>query len=327
MKKILDDAIDFINQSHIQEKNDGLHSAVLSFTFCQYLCIKYAGIKDVTLGDVTLAVGDGYAFTYCPKNPYIFYSCFNNYHKRRLLLTGCSFDHQNNEQNPEKDWIHIVKGIDTGQLVQINGPEEGIIFGYEEAENINDRKLYFISKWGPNLNGVVSWEKFAKFVKDNGNGVQYFKEQNKSLRATPEGVIKEVLPVIIDWQDNHPGKSDCFGLKALQQFIADLSNPTLPSEYNDEYDCHPFFYQEAARYWQGQFFISLASKINDVLIKEKLLDTGKAYNDDSEEMREFRLIEIWKDWDNQQKREKAVKYLEAAYNQEKRAIEKIKEII
>ena len=77
------------------------------------------------------------------------------------------------------------------------------------------------------------------------------------------------MPVIVDWQENHPGKSEYFGLKALQQFISDLSNPSLSPEYNDEYDCHPFFYQEAARYWQGQFFVSLANKVNSAIYKDE----------------------------------------------------------
>lgn len=326
-KKILSDAIDFINENDFNGHGDDLHYTMISFTICQYLCIKYTGIDDVTLEDLTLSMGDGYAFTYCPQNPYVLYSCFTNYQQRRSRLTGCSFDHQNNEQNTEKDWNHLVKGINSGQLVQINGPEEGIIFGYEETENINYRKLYFISKWGPNLNGVVSWGRFKKFIQNNGNGVQFFKEQNKSLRATPEEIIKEILPIIVDWQENHPGKSEYFGLKALQQFISDLSNPSISLEYNVGYGCHPYFYQEAARYWQGQFFISLASKINDVAVKEKLLNVGKAYNNASEEMQKFRSENIWQDCDNFKKRERAVKHLEVVYDHEKYAIDKIKEII
>jgi len=89
-KKILRDAIDFIKQNDLTEKDNDLHCAVISFTICQYLCIRYAGIKNVLLGDVALATADGYAFTYCPQNPYVLYSCFNNFGKRRLLLTGCS---------------------------------------------------------------------------------------------------------------------------------------------------------------------------------------------------------------------------------------------
>jgi len=325
-KKILTDAIDFIKQNDLSEKDDDLHCAVISFTICQYLCIRYAGIKDISLGDVALATGDGYAFTYCPQNPYILYSCFTNFGRRRLLLTGCSFDHQNNKQNPEKDWNHLVKGINSGQLVQINGPEEGIIFGYKDADDINDRKIYFISKWGPNLNGIVSWESFKKLVQNNGMGIQFFKEYNASLRATPYDIIKQILPVIVDWQENHPGKSECFGLKALQQFIADLLNPSIPAKYNEIYNCHPFIYQEAARYWQGQFFFSLADRVNDNIIKHELMEVGKAYHNASEEMRKFRINNIWQEWDNQPKREKIVKYLEAAYDQEKHAIDKLTKI-
>lgn len=326
-KVILKDAIQFIDQNRFEGKGDELHYAVLSFTFCQYLCIKYAGITDVSLDDIVLAVGDGYAFTYCPENPYVFYSCFTDYRKRLLQLTGCTFDHQNNKQNPEKDWLHIVKGIDSNRLVQINGPEEGIIFGYEDAENINDRKLHFISKWGPNLNGIVSWQTFKEFVQNFGNGVQFFSEQKISQRATSQDIIHDILPVIVDWQENHPGKSEYFGLKALQQFIRDLSNPSLSPEYYDDYDCHPFFYQEAARFWQGKFFNSLAGRVNDAKIKNILLDISKAYDKASEEMREFRLNSIWKDWDNQQKKEKAIKHLKAAYAHEEFAIDKIKNII
>ena len=325
-KNILKDAVEFINQNSLLGKVDVFHYAVLSFTFCQYLCIKYAGIYDVTLEDLVLAVGDGYAFSYRPKNPYVFYSCFTNYRERLLQLTGCTFDHQNNKQNPEKDWEHIVKGIDSGNLIQINGPEEGIIYGYEDADKIDDRKLYFISRWGPNLNGVVSWQTFKEFVRKNGNGVQFFMEQETSLRLAPQEIIKQIFPVIADWQENHPGESKYFGLKALNQFILDLSNPSLSSEYNNVYACHPFFYQEAARYWQGRFFTSLADKVDNAIIKNKLSVAGKAYNNISEEMQKFRLYNIWKGWVNQKKREKIVKHLEAAYVQEKLAIDIIKEI-
>ncbi len=323
-QNILCNAIEFINQNGLDNKEDGLHYAVLSFTFCQYLCIKYAGIKDVSLDDVVMSAGDGYAFSYCPQNPYVFYSCFSGYRNRLLQLTGCVFDHQNNEKSPEKDWEHIVSGIDSGQLVQINGPEEGIVYGYEDAENIEDRRLYFVSKWGPNLNGIVSWNAFSKLVNHHGNGVQYFKEQKSNRRATAEDIIEEILPIIVDWQENHPGQNEYFGLKALKQFIADLSNPSLSSDYNDEYDCHPFFYQEAARYWQGQFFISLAGKIDNPAIKEKLAQAGLAYDQASEEMRKFRLNNIWEDWGNQSRKGKVIGYLQEAYDQEKLIINNIK---
>ncbi len=56
------------------------------------------------------------------------------------------------------------------------------------------------------------------------------------------------------------------------------------------------------------------------------MEVGKAYHNASEEMRKFRINNIWEEWDNQPKRQKIVKYLEAAYDQEKHAIDKLTKI-
>ncbi len=221
----------------------------------------------------------------------------------------------------------MKEGINEGKLVQINGPEEGLIYGFEDSNDFNERKLFCISNWGANLNGIITWKEFEEHVNLFKDGIQYFSGFNSKSIAPPVEILKRILPVIVDWQDNHPGSKEHFGLKAMKQFINDLRDPSLKKQYTINYNCHPFFFQQGARYWQGEFFKSLAKKVNNSVMEQKLIQLGDLYKNTSKYMLKFYEGNIWEHWDDLDNREVLLNYIEKAYQNEKSTIEMIKSII
>ncbi len=78
-RKILEDIPNFLLNTDPTRK--GIGYMPLSIPVVQYLCIRYAGIESVTLGDLVMCSAEGYAFAYNPQNYYIYYQSLKDYRK------------------------------------------------------------------------------------------------------------------------------------------------------------------------------------------------------------------------------------------------------
>ena len=223
-----------------------------------HLLTREAGVE-VSWGETQAAYGLGLAFCYVRGNFAAPYVVNVGLVDRAAEVLGCQFEAAW-PKSPEEAWGFIKAGIDGGHPVKVAGPEDAVVYGYEESGDPAERQVHARGVGGPSLDGEVGWVDLepwlAKWVPKPGGGVYHLSQVTGKPDLTAQ--LAMVCHRAVAWQGKHPGagvigKAGNYGVRAFEQYPADLLDPRV--EIPDEYiDCIAINFQLNARDALAEFF-------------------------------------------------------------------------
>lgn len=295
-----------------------------SWSIVNYFLLKNAGDYKVPLGAVVAASAECVIFNYARKSIEPMYFNTIGGFDRLKIISGFSMENLRTS-NAEEAFQFIRQGIDEEKGIFVSGPEIAICYGYEDAVNKENRKVYGLSGWGPGLNGTLPWESFKQFVKQFGNneGFAFVSDHNDPAEKTE--VLKMLTGQVIDWQQKHPAvklgqNQEFYGLEAFRNFIRDLSDPDMRGDIDQAYiNCHIIEFQSDGRYWLGKFIMELANKFSGEL-NTHLATAGNHYLNSFKKLRQFYEYDILDD-KTESETTSAIGWLKDAYSLEEKILE------
>jgi hypothetical protein len=232
--------------------------------------------------------------------------------------------------NAEEAFQFIKKGIDQGKGVSVAGPEMGLCYGYEDGQQLGERKIYGIAKWGPGFNGEYSWEEFKHYVGIFGNNEGFSYVTFENAPANKEEIIEMLAENAIDWQEQHPAiqfgqKKEYYGLEAFRRLIADVTNPETRKMVDSAYiNCHAILFQSGGRYWLGTYLKDLAKQFQDER-REVVNQIGDLYIQVYEKIKLYMEYDILENGDEAEIAA-AIAKLKEAYKAEKAIYDRFSEV-
>jgi len=312
-----------------EANEDILHTHNISGVKILHLLVREAGVE-VSFGESQAAFGLGLAFCYVRDNFAAPYSANVGLVDRAAELLGCRFKAAW-PKDPEEAWRFIVAGIDAGHPVKVAGPEDAVVFGYEESDDPAERQVHARGVGGPALDGEVGWVELepwlAKWVPLPGGGMY------RLAQVTQKPSLAHQLAIVarraVEWQTRHPGvgaigKARNYGVSAFEFYLADLLNPKvkIPDEY---IDCIAINFQLNARDALAVFFEDAARQLEGRT--EALADEiAQGYRSVAEDLGMFANEQAGRDRDSEEGRGRIEEYVGGALECEKRILESLREL-
>ncbi|MFW9865742.1 MAG: hypothetical protein ACFFEN_06535 [Candidatus Thorarchaeota archaeon] len=311
------------------------------------ILLRFEGETNLQHEDVVMACGEAMVFAYSPYHYGPMYMSLDGSPKRLRGLFGYFTDWIRGPTiggDLEEAWGFIKKHLNEGHGIHVEGPESFLIFGYKDSGAKKDRVIRCIARWGPGLDGDITWEQFSKYP-----ALFSFSSIKKSV--TPKSndeKLKMIIKTMVEWQSVHPGFNrqlivhpevkfedmkgkafvtgpENFGLKGLESFIRDIQDEKMLRGMMQAYlDCHAITFHIWGRQWQSKWFKN-QSRLAKGELAILLNEAGDAYLEVAEKLEEFRESNI-KEGDFQEKIKLAVPPLKGAYDHEKKAIGTLKKI-
>lgn len=300
-----------------------------SWCIVNYLLLRNEGENKIPMGAVVAASAECSIFSYKREgiDPMYFSTIGGN---ERLRISSGYLVKGIRTENAEEAFQFIKKGIDMGKGVFVSGPEIAVCYGYEDNSEKKQRKVMGITKWGPGLNGILSWDQFTRFVEMFGNNEGFAFIDRKIRDTDTKDIVEMLAEQVIDWQENHPAvafgqKQEYYGLVSLRSFLDDLSIPETRETIDEAYiNCHAIDFQSGGRYWLGKYLVDLAKEFDKDLCKS-LTEVGKFYLESHLKMKQFYEFDIL---DNKTEKEiiKAIDWLKEALIIEENILGEFKKI-
>lgn len=311
------------------------------------ILLRYEGEENLKHEDVVMASGEAMVFAYSPYHYGPMYMSLDGSPKRLRDLFGYYTEWIRGPTiggDLEEGWNFIKKKVNEGHGIHVEGLESFLIYGYKDPGVKKDRVISCIAKWGPGLDGEITWEQFSNYP-----ALFSFSSIKKSVapKSNEENLIM-IIKTMIEWQSFHPGINrqlmvhpeveiedmkgktfvtgpENFGLKGLESFIRDIQNEKMLRGMMQAYlDCHAINFHIWGRQWQSKWFKN-QSKLAKGELADLLNQTGDAYLEVAEKLEEFRGFNV-KEGNFQEKIKLAIPLLKEAYDHEKEAIDILKKI-
>ncbi|MHA1308561.1 MAG: DinB family protein [Candidatus Heimdallarchaeota archaeon] len=313
--------------------------------------LRNEGITDLQHEDVVMACGEGFAFAYSPYH----------YSPMYLGLIGSGMRIRNKfgysliwlkgparGGDVEEAWEFITTHLDDGHGIHVEGPESFLIYGYKDKGKKEDRVLKCIAKWGPGLDGDISWEKFSSvpvlfslstLVKTNPpipsakrnrfliNQIHNFQEKHPGIGLKfpvhPEVKIDEMMG------KEFAISKENYGLLAFEQFIKDIQDEERITGMLQAYlYCHAMNFQLWGRQWQSKWFKKQASSYEGTTAK-LFKEIAESYHKTAKNLESFIKINTT-NFEAKKLHEniaEAIPSIKKAYESEKKAVEAIAKLV
>ena len=312
-----------------EANEDILHTDNMSGVKILHLLAQEAGVE-VSFGETHAAYGLGLAFCYVRGNFAAPYSANVGLVDRAAEVLGCRF-RAAWPKDPEEAWDFIVDGIDAGHPVKVAGPEDSVVFGYEESGDPAERQVHARGVGGPALDGEVGWVELepwlAKWVPLPGGGI--YRLAGVSEKPGLADQLAIVARRTAEWQSKHPGvgaigKARNYGVSAFEHYLADLLDPKV--EIPDEYiDCIAVNFQLNAREALAVYFEDAAGQLSGRA--EALADEiSQDYRSVAEDLGMFVNEQAGRDRGSEEGRARIEEYVGGALECEKRILESLREL-
>ncbi|MHA2392500.1 MAG: hypothetical protein ACXAEX_11205 [Promethearchaeota archaeon] len=306
------------------------------------ILLRFEGEDDLLHEDVVMASGEAMVFAYSPYHYGPMYMSIEGSPKRLRDMFGYF---TNWIRGPtiggdlEEAWEFIKKNINEGHGIHAEGLESFLIYGYIDSGDKKDRVIKCIAKWGPGLDGNITWEQFSKYP-----ALFSFSSIKKSVIPKSDNEnLKLIIETMVERQSAHPGLNrqlkvhpeveiedmkgkviitgpENFGLKGFKSFIRDIQNGKLMRGMLQAYlDCHAINFHIWGRQWQSKWFKN-QSKITKGDLAKLLSEAGDAYLEVASKLEEFSESKI-KEGEFQEKLKIAIPLLKEAYDLEQKAID------
>jgi uncharacterized damage-inducible protein DinB len=315
-----------------------------------YLLLRHSGVEDVQFEDVVMVCGEGFAFAYSPFHYAPMYLSLKGSGQRLRNLYGYSMVWLKGPAiggDIEQAWKFIKTNLDAGYGIHAEGPESFLIYGYKNPGEKDQRILKCLAKWGPGLDGDVSWEQFSSFPLFSFSAIRKTNAPKNS-----EENDRLLVKAIHDYNKKHPGigrkftvsdevtieemknqeitlAEENYGLKGFEAFINDVEDDSMLRGMLQAYlFCHAINFQIWGRQWQSKWFAKRADEYRGKTARlfNKIAD---AYKEVAEELQEFADTNIKNQEDGKlyRKIRKAIDDLKKAYKYEEKAVEAIADLV
>lgn len=344
MKKVVLEKIPEIVKKDLDRKT-------FSWVSVYDVLLRNEGLTDITHEDVVMASGEGFVFAYSPYHYSPMYLGLMGSGMRLRNLFGYSLIWL---QGParggdiEQAWEFITTNLDKGHGIHVEGPESFLIYGYQDNGKKEDRVLKCIARWGPGLDGDISWEKFSS-VPVLFSFSTLIKTNPPISRAKNNRLL---INQIHKYHEKHPGRGlkflvhpevkiddmmgkefeinqENFGIPAFEQFIKDIQDEEILQGMLQAYlYCHAMNFHLWGRQWQSKWFKEQV-KLYEGKTAQLFKKVADAYEEVAKHLKSFvninttnfeakKLHENIKD---------AIHSIKKAYESEKIAVETIGKIV
>lgn len=310
------------------------------------ILLKNEGIHDVGLAEVMMGCGEVFVFSYSPYQLAPMYLGRIGFGKRLKSLFGVDMDYLDGPlwgTTHEESWEFVTKYLDKGHGVHMEGWEAFVIYGYQTGETIDDRMFICKAKWGPGLDGDVTWQEFVTSPE-----MPIFSIFSLFKTDEPQPTMTKVKKVIEDlhrYLTDHPavgitfdvdpeigieemkgGKvtfnESNFGLKAYENFLKDLKDPRMLKGMLQAYlHLHSINFQWWGKHWMGKWFENYAELV-DTELKGLFIEISKQCMEISSKLKQFAEVNSRNYEKNEmhEKIEEAIPHIEDAYENEKKLV-------
>ncbi len=316
-----------------------------------HVLLQQAGLEQIQHEDVVMACGEGFAFAYSPYHYAPMYLGLAGSGTRLRNMFGYSTIWMKGPVfggDIDKAWDFIKKHINLGHGIHIEGPESFLVYGYSDPGRKEDRIIKCLARWGPGLNGDVTWEEFKSFpVMFSLSSIE---KTNPPLSR--EDNTRLLVNRIHSYQTNHPGlghkivaspevkiekaknkeftlSQENFGLTGFELFINDIQNEKMAKGMLQAYfNCHAINYQLWGRQWQSKWFEKRAEDYEG-RAKRLFHKVAEAYREVAVNLEEFVSINVKNKEDNKmhERIKKAIPVVKEAYKKETEAVDTIAKLV
>ena len=246
------------------------HQHTIGFEKDRCVLIEAAGGTNVSYGQISVGYGTAFAFGYRPNRlgPVWALGLTNDADLRVASVTGCLF-RRIRTTDPKEALQFVMESLDAGNAVQVPGPEDSIVYGYEGPDSSSC--VHAVGMGGPTLEGRLSFEEFGNHIRDWGwRGLASFQEAVDT--GTPGEIATHVIADIVQWQTTHPaaqhdnvpplwvehGNSDqhWYGVHALEELIRVVAEGGSP-------DLIGFNHQLNAKRYLAEYLTGAATTLPD----------------------------------------------------------------
>lgn len=327
--------------------NESTIEMSLSWASVHDILLRFEGEEDLQHEDIVMACGEAMVFAYSPYHYAPMYFGLAGSVERLKDLFGYFTEWIRGPSiggDLEEVWKFIKKSINDGHGLHVEGGESFLIYGYKDNGDREDRIIKCIAKWGPGLNGDITWEQFSTYP-----ALFSFSSIKKAVKPkSNDENLKMIVKTMLERQTIHPGFNHQlpvhpeveiedikgktfntgpknFGLKGFEAFINDIQDEKIVRGMLQAYlDCHALNFQIWGRQWQSKWFIK-QSNLSKGELAQLLNEVGEAYLDIANNLDKFRETEI-REGELQEKLKIAIPPLKEAYNQEEKVIDKLSKI-